>query len=230
MSSCGLEQRTPRVLQFWEVPRISNTEVSAFLCNLFSFSPDPTAHLQAEFGPESSPEERVLISRIRDDIFLGSERDLDESLLRSHRIAGVLDLRIESKGQPLKGLAADREYKWIGIEDVTTEAEALADCVPRLETHFDEAFDFIEKRHREGLPVLVHCAMGVCRSPSIVVAYLMRHEGLTFAEAFADVHAKRAIVRPNDYFLQQLLQYEQKLREQGVITRPTPLGRLSSGL
>ncbi|XP_062858787.1 dual specificity phosphatase 29-like isoform X1 [Trichomycterus rosablanca] len=51
--------------------------------------------------------------------------------------------------------------------------------------------------------VLVHCARGVSRSATLVLAYLMIHEGLTIAEAIEAVRAHRNIL-PNAGFLQQL--------------------------
>ena len=48
--------------------------------------------------------------------------------------------------------------------------------------------------------VLVHCAAGVSRSASIVIAYLMRIKGWTYAEAFSYVKSKRFVICPNSGF------------------------------
>lgn len=63
--------------------------------------------------------------------------------------------------------------------------------------------------------VLVHCLAGVSRSASIVVAYLMKTEGLTSARALAEVQAVRCVANPNTGFRKQLLEWEQQLLKEG---------------
>lgn len=222
----------PRLLEVWERPRLPGVpEVEEFLSNLIARSPSPfpleTARVPSPCPSGKDEPERVGVTKIRNGIFLGSETDVQglksKQSLQSLGITGVLDVRLESKGKPEPYYCDECNgngpvtYKWIGIDEPLSEAEAKAEQIPRLETHFAEAFDFIESRRQNGQAVLVHCAMGVCRSPSIIIAFLMQTERLTFKEAFAEVHRKRNIVRPNDYFIIQLLQFEQSLREQGVL-------------
>lgn len=69
-----------------------------------------------------------------------------------------------------------------------------------------------------GLPagrVLVHCAMGVSRSATLVLAFLMICENLTLVEAIQKVQAHRDIC-PNSGFLRQLQVLDNRLgRETG---------------
>uniref|UniRef100_H3C588 Dual specificity protein phosphatase n=1 Tax=Tetraodon nigroviridis TaxID=99883 RepID=H3C588_TETNG len=58
--------------------------------------------------------------------------------------------------------------------------------------------------------VLVHCAMGLSRSSSLVLAYLMIHQGMTLAEAIKAVGANRNIC-PNSGFLEQLRELDKEL-------------------
>lgn len=58
--------------------------------------------------------------------------------------------------------------------------------------------------------VLVHCAMGLSRSSSLVLAYLMIHENLTLVEALKAVSQNRN-VSPNQGFLEQLRTLDMKL-------------------
>ncbi|CAK74287.1 unnamed protein product (macronuclear) [Paramecium tetraurelia] len=60
--------------------------------------------------------------------------------------------------------------------------------------------------------VLVHCAAGVSRSASVVIAYLMKKKGLAFQEAFNFVKKKRSVIQPNYGFIQQLRNYEKEIR------------------
>ncbi|XP_020785101.1 dual specificity protein phosphatase 13-like [Boleophthalmus pectinirostris] len=63
--------------------------------------------------------------------------------------------------------------------------------------------------------VLVHCAMGLSRSSSLVLGYLMIHEGLTLVQALKAVSENRN-VSPNNGFLEQLRALDSKLNCGGV--------------
>ena len=49
-----------------------------------------------------------------------------------------------------------------------------------------------------------HCAAGVSRSASILIAYLMREKKMKYQEAHDFVKSKRSIIIPNSGFVQQL--------------------------
>ncbi|KAJ7474962.1 protein-tyrosine phosphatase-like protein [Mycena latifolia] len=51
-----------------------------------------------------------------------------------------------------------------------------------------------------GEGVLVHCQQGVSRSPSIVIAYLIRNHAMSYDAALAFVKRKHACARPNPGF------------------------------
>lgn len=72
--------------------------------------------------------------------------------------------------------------------------------------------------------VLVHCAMGLSRSSSLVLAYLMIHENVTLADAIKAVSAHRN-VSPNEGFLEQLRELDTKLRCQGSVSSRSINGR-----
>ncbi|XP_021357881.1 protein phosphatase Slingshot homolog 1-like isoform X2 [Mizuhopecten yessoensis] len=74
--------------------------------------------------------------------------------------------------------------------------------------HWDDTNKFIAKARRENSKVLVHCKMGISRSASTVMAYLMKEYGMSRREAYDFVKAKRACVMPNQAFWAQLLIYE----------------------
>ena len=77
--------------------------------------------------------------------------------------------------------------------------------------YFEATNSFIEEALASDKCVLVHCLAGVSRSPTIVIAYLMGCKGLCLAQAMSLVQAKRGIIQPNKYFMEQLQQYEQQL-------------------
>lgn len=55
--------------------------------------------------------------------------------------------------------------------------------------------------------VLVHCIMGISRSPTITIAYLMIKKGFRAKDAVEKIKRARDI-RPNNGFLKQLVQLE----------------------
>lgn len=61
--------------------------------------------------------------------------------------------------------------------------------------------------------VFVHCAMGLSRSSTLVLAYLMIHENMTLADAIKGVSANRNI-SPNHGFLEQLRELDKELHGQ----------------
>ncbi|XP_061564312.1 dual specificity protein phosphatase 13B-like [Cololabis saira] len=62
--------------------------------------------------------------------------------------------------------------------------------------------------------VLVHCAMGLSRSSTLVLAYLMIHEHMTLVDAIKAISTNRN-VSPNEGFLEQLRNLDKKLHCQG---------------
>lgn len=80
-----------------------------------------------------------------------------------------------------------------------------------LQIHFDECIEFIEESLKKNENILVHCAAGVSRSASIVIAYIMKTKKLKFEEAFNLVKSKRSIICPNRGFRSQLMDFEKSL-------------------
>ena len=81
-----------------------------------------------------------------------------------------------------------------------------------ISTFFDGAITFLQHMLQKG-SVLVHCQMGISRSATIVIAYLMKVHQMSLTDAYFECKRKRPMIRPNDGFWNQLLQYEQHLQE-----------------
>lgn len=74
--------------------------------------------------------------------------------------------------------------------------------------YLERAYEFIKAHHDRDLPVLIHCAAGMSRSATVAAYYMMRKYGLSTLQALALLKSRRAIIRPNDGFLQELVQRE----------------------
>ncbi|XP_010767201.1 uncharacterized protein [Notothenia coriiceps] len=72
--------------------------------------------------------------------------------------------------------------------------------------------------------VFVHCAMGLSRSSTLVLAYLIIHENMTLVDAIKAVSANRHI-SPNNGFLEQLRELDKKLHYQGPVRSSSAYGR-----
>ncbi|XP_064170885.1 dual specificity protein phosphatase 13A-like [Anguilla rostrata] len=81
-----------------------------------------------------------------------------------------------------------------------------------LNVYFRPAADFIHKalKQTDG-KILVHCIMGMSRSSTLVLAYLMLYQRLPLCSAIKRVIRKRAIY-PNRNFLALLLDLDLQLR------------------
>lgn len=86
-----------------------------------------------------------------------------------------------------------------------------------LSVHFKPASDFIHKalRKKNG-KVLVHCIMGMSRSATLVLAYLMVRQRLTLRTAIQTVVLQRAIY-PNRNFLSLLLDLDIQLQRKRML-------------
>jgi atypical dual specificity phosphatase len=113
-------------------------------------------------------------------------RDFDE-LLRLG-ITAVVDVRAERIADTAfydRHGIAHRQYH---VPDVTVpDEEVLTDAVA-----------WMAARIREGRVVLIHCAKGRGRSATVLAAYLMDEEGMTFDEVDGLLTTKRPLVKLQD--------------------------------
>lgn len=73
-----------------------------------------------------------------------------------------------------------------------------------ISKYFETTNCFIEQARNSGSKILVHCFAGKSRSSSIVMAYLIMKQHMTFDEAYNLIKFKRPIVKPNCGFIKQL--------------------------
>ncbi|KAG9285422.1 hypothetical protein G9A89_010897 [Geosiphon pyriformis] len=87
------------------------------------------------------------------------------------------------------------------------------DGIDSLWRHLDGCVSFIENARETKGNILIHCRVGVSRSATITIAYIMKHLGRSLVSSYLFVRARRlnVIIQPNLKFMYELLQYEQKL-------------------
>ncbi len=69
---------------------------------------------------------------------------------------------------------------------------------------FATTYKIMNEAVSQNKKIFVHCAAGVSRSSTIVIAYFMLKNRWSYKEAFAFVKEKRKQINPNDGFIKQL--------------------------
>lgn len=153
-------------------------------------------------------------------VFLGSaEATKDIARLKEKGITNILTVEYS----PLPpNISQDFEYKFIKAEDM---------CDQDLLCYFEECYCFIEEGREKG-GILVHCWVGVSRSATIAIAYLMKKCKLTVDQAMEKIKQVR-LISPNPGFIRQLKMYENlncELDESSIEFKQYRLTKLSSAL
>lgn len=134
-------------------------------------------------------------------LFLGNNGDAQNlSLLNEKEIRAILNI-----SQHIPCYFSDEklfDYLQVHCQDTPHE---------NILQHFDAAVHFIHEYLSKSQSVLVHCHAGISRSPSFVIAYLMKVQSKTFEQAHRLVKERRTICMPNFSFLSQLRRYQQTL-------------------
>jgi protein-tyrosine phosphatase len=135
------------------------------------------------------------MSQVDDGLFVGNWDDsINEQDLAYYGIKGVLTLNYENQHTA----ADERMYKRRGIAHKTIIIEDSP--AANIAQHVPAALAFI-KGHQ---PTLVHCTMGISRSSSIAIAYIMNKRRCGYDVALARARRRRPIINPNHAFERQL--------------------------
>ncbi|KAJ2686652.1 hypothetical protein IWW39_003501 [Coemansia spiralis] len=141
-------------------------------------------------------------------LYLGGAGNVADEQLRALEITHVLNVAREVSG-PLPAGIASRHCMWDHDE-------------PDLERYFAECFAFIDQARFAQRGVLVHCQMGVSRSASLVIAYVMRTMAMGFTPAYEYVRLRAPCISPNLSLIAQLAEYGERLVGAGCFVPPPP--------
>ena len=141
-------------------------------------------------------------NQITEKVYLGNEDTArDKEILKKLNISNIL---ICAEGcEPF--YPNEYKYKILYLDDAPDED---------LLSWLKEGFDFIDSSKDN---VYVHCVMGISRSASIVIAYLMYKNKMSYDEAFDEVHKKRSVISPNTGFQEQLQKFEKILKDNNYV-------------
>lgn len=124
----------------------------------------------------------------------GAGEAYDGTVLRYGKITHVLNCAEELDGSPHHYIP-NTIVQHIPMED---------DETPEVEGQILDAVNQLQVWQREGHTVLVHCRAGISRSATVVLAWMMLFQNMTFDDAWKTVVAARNTIRPNDYFMKFL--------------------------
>lgn len=132
-------------------------------------------------------------NQITETIFLGNEDSArDKKFLLNNNISNIL-ICAENCEIFYPDLF---KYKILYLDDAPDED---------LLVWLYEAFQFINDSKNN---IYIHCVMGISRSPSIVISYLMFKNKWNFKKTFNYVKNKRPEIQPNSGFVEQLKKFD----------------------
>lgn len=170
------------------------------------------ALLSKNHGRKTPPTDRysygIDCDEVYPSIFVGDEGTArNKDYLRGLGVTHVINTAEGQKfGQVDTGQAfySSHGIQYLGLKLVDIPQEDIS-------AHFDKTAEFIDDCLQQEGKVLVHCRMGMSRSATIAIAYLMIKKGMTVDDGLRTLRMNRA-VRPNNGFLLQLVQLDTKLR------------------
>jgi len=134
------------------------------------------------------------VDRITDLLFIGSRSCNTPALLGALGFTHVIDISGLPTGSAGRDSTATRLFLQLDDDEDAALSSVLSEFVS-----FVRVCDA-----SRGDRLLVHCDAGVSRSVSLVLAYLMLEDKMTFADAWSLVATARPVAQPNEGFWKQL--------------------------
>lgn len=133
-------------------------------------------------------------------LYLGNQQQgANKKMLKDIGITRILNVK-ESYGLPPPN--PDFEVLHMPMSDYGNQD---------LRELMDQCIDFIEQTKQKHEKILIHCRLGVNRSTTIVLAYLMLREHWTLKKAWTHVKSQRTQALPQQGYWLQLIALEKNL-------------------
>lgn len=137
---------------------------------------------------------------LRDLLFIGGARIAAEEAM-----LGDLNVKLIVNATNLVMDHFPTRFRYFRVPVLDEEDEDMLSWLP-------ECTNFIHQYIMKGQAVLVHCQAGVSRSSTVVCAYLIRHVGFSYEEAWNYLKQCRPCAFPNIGFQRQLWRWEQQVQ------------------
>lgn len=140
----------------------------------------------------------LIVGNVFEFLYFGSQ-DIacDSNILNTLQITDILSVGVTVPTHK------DILYKFIEVYDLPSF---------NIKNIFDECYLYIENIRLLNRRVYVHCNAGISRSPTIIIAYVMKHLKIGFEDAFKFIKETRSTINPNAGFVSQLKDYEDNLK------------------
>jgi len=109
----------------------------------------------------------------------------DYTYIEQAGITAVVNIRAEREDDTARYERQGIAHQQLKVLDIMTPPPEI----------LDEGAAFIHQHVQDGGKVLVHCAKGRGRSATLLAAYLMRHENMSFAQARELMKRKRPLTK-----------------------------------
>ncbi|KAI8604484.1 dual specificity phosphatase, partial [Dissophora ornata] len=154
-------------------------------------------------------------------LYLGAEHNAtDVRTLARLGVTAVLNVAVEitasSQQQPsspsrVTAINGDRIVKTMQGHSIHFKNLSWTHHQRNLQSEFPMAFAFIEETKNIGGKVLVHCQLGVSRSASLVIAYVMKTLQMNLTDAYEFVKTRSGVISPNMSLMYQLAEFGKSL-------------------
>ena len=169
----------------------------------------PLTDEDIEIIAEAKEKDPPSANEILPNLFLGNKGAAeDTTYLKSKGITHLLNMGSASKRSPKFLVVPDKNELAKEVIEVKNSPDWGEMKVIDV---FPECGEWIQRALNGGGRVMVVCWQGASRSAAVILAYLVSFKEIPLKEATRLVKIKRDI-RPHNTFLQQLIDYEDKIR------------------
>ncbi|KAK9764083.1 tyrosine/serine/threonine protein phosphatase [Basidiobolus ranarum] len=158
-------------------------------------------------------------------LYLGCEKTAkDKDMLVKNDIHYILNVAKEANSPYFEGVTSPTTPSIVSYTlqlkpDYTTESTRTLRYKSLAWGHNEEnilkslqgAFRFIDEARSKKLGILVHCQLGISRSASLIIAYVMRTLRLNVNDAYDFVKSRSTSISPNMSLICQLVELEKSL-------------------
>ncbi|GFW35887.1 dual specificity protein phosphatase 14 [Trichonephila clavipes] len=144
------------------------------------------------------------LNEVTDHLFIASARSVTDAAIQQKGITCVINCSMTTPTYCTSNI----KYIPIMVED-----NEKSD----IRRYFEEVLNIIKEEYEEGGKTLVYCVAGISRSATLCIAYLMKHNNMTLRNAFRHLKSRRRIIRPNNGFFRQLIDFERSLYNETTV-------------